>query len=196
GSACHFAQCVFELGEDLLDGIEVRAVGWQEAHGRTRGFDGFPNAGAFMGTEIVLQHDFAGRQGRYEHLLDIGKEPRAIDGTVEDTRSSHAVIAQRGQKSRRLPVTERRVGDEPLASFTSPVAGRHVGRGPGLVDKNKPLRVKAFLHLAPGGAGVLDIRAFLLGGMQSWPPNFRGWQSPVASTRCMSLITQLALTSY
>src|SRR6202035_167974 len=76
------------------------------------------------------------------------------------------VIAQRGQKSRRLPVTERRVGDEPLASFTSPVAGRHVGRGPGLVDKNKPLRVKAFLHLAPGGAGVLDIRAFLLGGMQ------------------------------
>ena len=33
-------------GEDLLDGIEVRAVGWQEAHRRTRGFDGFPNAGA------------------------------------------------------------------------------------------------------------------------------------------------------
>src|SRR6202023_208479 len=109
-----------------------------------------------------------GDKVRYEHLLDIGKEPRAIDGTVEDTRSSHAVIAQRGQKSRRLPVTERRVGDEPLASFTSPVAGRHVGRGPGLVDKNKPLRVKAFLHLAPGGAGVLDIRAFLLGGMQSF----------------------------
>src|SRR3984893_11247937 len=106
--------------------------------------------------------------------LDIGKEPRAIDGTVEDTRSSHAVIAQRGQKSRRLPVTERRVGDEPLASFTSPVARRHVGRGPGLVDKNKPLRVKAFLHLAPGGAGVLDIRAFLLGGMQS----FMGWPAP------------------
>ena len=39
---------------------------------------------------------------------------------------------------------------------------------PGLVDKNKPLRVKAFLHLAPGGAGVLDIRAFLLGGMQGF----------------------------
>src|ERR1700731_3784575 len=45
-----------------------------------------------------------------------------------------------------VPDAERRVGDEPLASFTSPVAGRHVGRGPGLVDKNKPLRVKAFLH--------------------------------------------------
>jgi hypothetical protein len=28
------------------------------------------------------------------------------------------------------------------------------------------LRVKAFLHLAPGGAGGFDIRAFLLGGMQ------------------------------
>ena len=37
---------------------------------------------------IVHQHDFAGQQGRYEHLLDVGKEPRAIDGTVEDTRST------------------------------------------------------------------------------------------------------------
>jgi hypothetical protein len=33
---------------------------------------------------------------------------------------------------------------------------------------NKALRVKAFLHLAPGGAGGLDIRAFLLGGMQGF----------------------------
>src|ERR1700682_5950542 len=51
--ACHFAQCVFELGEDLLDGIEVRAVGWQEAHGHTRGLDGFPNAGAFVGKALA-----------------------------------------------------------------------------------------------------------------------------------------------
>ena len=89
GSACHLAQCVFELGEDLLDGIEVRAVGWQEAHCCARGFDGFPNTGAFMGNEIVHQHDFAGRQGRYKHLLNIRKEPRAIDGTFEDTRRGH-----------------------------------------------------------------------------------------------------------
>jgi hypothetical protein len=34
--------------------------------------------------------------------------------------------------------------------------------------KNKPLRVKTFLHLAQGGAGGLDIRAFLLGGMQGF----------------------------
>ena len=53
GSAYHFAQCVFELDEDLLDGIEVRAVGCKETHCCTRGFDGFPKAGAFMGTEIV-----------------------------------------------------------------------------------------------------------------------------------------------
>jgi hypothetical protein len=66
----------------------------------------------FMGTEIVHQHDFAGRHGRYEHLINIRKEPRAIDGTVEDIRSGDAVIAPRGQKSRRLPVTERRMDDQ------------------------------------------------------------------------------------
>jgi hypothetical protein len=57
----------------------------------------------------------------------------------------------------KLSITESRVGDQPLASFTSPVVGRHVGRGPGLVDKNRPLRVKAFLHLVQGGAGSLDM---------------------------------------
>jgi hypothetical protein len=168
GSAGHFAQCVFELGKDLFDGIEVRTVGWQKALRRPGGLDGFSNAGAFVGTEVVHHHDFAWRQSRHEHLLDIGEELRAVDGTVEDTGSGQAIVPQRGQKSCRLPMTERRAGDQSLASFTPPVTGCHVGRGPGLVDKYKPSRIKAFLHLMPSGAGGLDVRAFLLGGMQGF----------------------------
>jgi hypothetical protein len=43
------------------------------------------------------------RQSRHEHLLDIGEELRAVDGTVEDTGSGQAIVPQRGQKSCRLP---------------------------------------------------------------------------------------------
>lgn len=121
-----------------------------------------------MGGEVVHHHDFAGQESRREHLLDIGKEFCAIDGTIEDTRSAYAIMAQRGHKGRCLPVAKRRMSDQPLASFASPVARRHVGRGPGLVDKNKPFRIKAFLYLAPGGAGGLDGRALLLGGVQGF----------------------------
>jgi len=102
----HFAQPVFELGEDLFDGIEVRTVGGQQALRRPAGFDGFSNAGEFMATEIIHHHDFARRQGRHQNLLDIGEELCAVDRAIEDTRSGDAIVAQRRQKGRRLPVAE------------------------------------------------------------------------------------------
>jgi hypothetical protein len=69
GSGCHFGQCAFELGEDLFDRIEVRAVSWQEAHCCTRGFYNFPNADAFMGSQFVYQHNFSGRLSRMSALF-------------------------------------------------------------------------------------------------------------------------------
>ena len=148
--------------------IEVRTVGGQEALRRPGGFDGFSNAGAFMGTEIIHHHDFARRQGRHQNLLDIGEELCAVNGTVEDTRSGDAIVAQRRQKGRRLPVAERGVSDKSLASFTSPIARCHVGRGPGLIDEYKPLRIKTFLLIAPSETCGPDIRSFLFGGVQSF----------------------------
>ncbi len=60
GSAGHFAQCVFELGENLFYRVEVRAVGWQKAARRPGGLDSLANACDFMETEIVHHHDVAG----------------------------------------------------------------------------------------------------------------------------------------
>jgi len=50
----------------------------------------------------------------------------------------------------------------------SGVTGRHVGRGPGLVDEHQPARIETFLLFAPGGAGGGDVRPLLLGGAQSF----------------------------
>ena len=47
-------------------------------------------------------------------------------------------------------------------------SGRHVGRSPGLVDKDEPSRIEAWLHFAPIGASGLDISPALLGGAKSF----------------------------
>lgn len=163
GSARHFAQRVFEFGEELFDWIEVGAVGGQEPLAGSRCFDGLSNSGDLVGAQIVHDDDVAGRQGRRQNLLDIGEELFAVDGAVEDTGRCDAVAAQSGQESRGLPMSEGRVSDQPLAFFASAIAGRHVGRSPGLVD-NQPSRIEAWLRFAPIGASGLDISPALLGG--------------------------------
>ena len=118
---------VFELGENLFDRIEVRAVGRQKALRRPGGFDGFTNAGGFMGTEIIHDDDVARRQCRRESLLDISEECFAVDGAIKDTRSRDAIVTQGGHERRRFPVTEGRVSEQPFAPFAAPITGRHVG---------------------------------------------------------------------
>ena len=73
-----------ELREAELDGIEVRAVGWQVPEGGPGGLDGALDAGDLVGPEIVGNDDVAGLQGRHQDLFDVGAEALAIDRAVED----------------------------------------------------------------------------------------------------------------
>ena len=75
-----------ELREAELDGIEVRAVGWQVPEGGPGGLDGALDAGDLVGPEVVGDDDVAGLQGRHQDLFDVGAEALAIDRAVEDTR--------------------------------------------------------------------------------------------------------------
>ena len=54
-----------ELREAELDGIEVRAIGWQVPEGGPGGLDGALDAGDLVGPEIVGDDDVAGLQGRH-----------------------------------------------------------------------------------------------------------------------------------
>ena len=63
-----------ELREAELDGIEVRAIGWQVPEGGPGGLEGALDAGALVGPEIVGDDDVAGLQGRHQDLFDIGAE--------------------------------------------------------------------------------------------------------------------------
>ena len=83
---------LLELGEDLLDGIEVRAVGWQEHQARSARFDRFPHAGHLVAAQVVGDDDIAGREGGREELLDIGTEAVSIDGAIEHQGRDDAIV--------------------------------------------------------------------------------------------------------
>ena len=89
GSGGDLSQERFELGEGLLDGIEIGAIGRQVDEHRATSLDRLAYAGNF-----VARHndDVAWRQRRSEDLFNIGEEHDAIHGAVNDQRSDKAVI--------------------------------------------------------------------------------------------------------
>ena len=101
---------MFELGEDLFDGIEVGAVGRQEDEVSAFGSDDGAGGLAFVAAEVVKDDDIARREGRSENLLDVEEEGFAVDRPVDHPRRINPVVAQRGDEGQGLPMAVGRVG--------------------------------------------------------------------------------------
>ena len=85
------SQEVFELGEELLDRIEIGTVGWQEEQVGADLADGAPCCFAFVAVEIVENHDIAFDERRSEDLLHVEGEEFAVDGSINDPRCINAI---------------------------------------------------------------------------------------------------------
>lgn len=107
---------VLELGEQLLDWIEIGAVGRQEEQPRAGGPDDAAHGSALVGAEIVEHDDVARLQGFDELRFDIEAEGLAVDGPIEHPGCINAIMSQRGDEGHRLPMAIWRVGDKPLAA--------------------------------------------------------------------------------
>jgi len=88
-----FAEQGLELGEDLLDGIEVWTVLRQEEELGAGGANGVTDCLALMAAEIVNDDDVAGLEGRDKQLFDVGAEAVAIDRPVDDAGSIDAIMS-------------------------------------------------------------------------------------------------------
>jgi hypothetical protein len=82
GAHGDLAQEVLDLGEDLLDRVQVRRVFRQEELG-AGGADELAYGFGFVTAEIVHDYDVAGMKRGDEDLFDIGPEALTVDGTVE-----------------------------------------------------------------------------------------------------------------
>src|SRR5205085_1488663 len=107
---------MFELGEDLLDGIEIGAIGRQEEELGAGGADGAADERALVAAEIIHDDDVAWLEGGQEELLDPCPEGVAIDRAVDDARRFDAVAAQGGREGQCPPASVRRFGNEPVAA--------------------------------------------------------------------------------
>jgi hypothetical protein len=152
----------FELGEDLLDGVEVGGVFRQEDDAGSDIPDRPPHRLSFLGAEIVEDHDVARLQRRHEELFDIGVEALAVDGPVKQAGRFDAVVAQGGEESRGLPFALRDLVDEPLAPWRPATQARHIGLRPGFIDEDQPPGVGEPLTGSPSFAVATDVRAILL----------------------------------
>ena len=151
------AEECFEFGEDLLDRIEVRRVGRQEAQLGAGALDGIARGFSLVAAEIVENDDVARPQARDEDLLDISGKAAAVNRAIEDRRRAHPVPAQGCQEGRGLPVTEGHAGNQPLAAPAATMRRCHVGLGPGLVDENEVARVERQALAQPSRTPGLDV---------------------------------------
>ncbi len=93
GTFLSLAHPVFDLGEGLLDRIEVWRVGRQIPEPGAGSFDHLPDGRRLMTSEVIHDDDIAGLQHPDELLLDIGSEALAVDRAVEDARRCEPIPA-------------------------------------------------------------------------------------------------------
>ncbi len=162
------AQAGFELGKDLLDGIEVRAVGGQIEQTRPDGLDRVPHARDFRTGEIVHDDAVAGVQGGRQDLFDIGDKAGAIDRPIQDRRGGEVLGAQGGNEGGRFPVAVGDFGAEARPAPTPAIAPGQIRPQGRLVQEDQAVPIEVGRLGAPALAGRHDIRAVLFRGVQDF----------------------------
>ena len=157
---------MFELGEELLDRVQIGRVFRQVEEPGAGGTDGAAHGAGLVRAKIVHDDDVAVPQGRDQNLLDVEKEGFAVDRPLEEPRSGNAIVAQSGHEGHGLPAAVRHLGVEALAARCPAPQRCHIGLGPGLVDEHQPSWIDPILILGPLRPPTGDIGAILLGGNQ------------------------------
>jgi len=161
-SRAGLSQQGLELGEDLLDWIEVWGVFRQEHEAGPDVPDRSSHGFSFVGAEVVEDHDVARLEGGREELFDIGAKALAVDGAIEKAGGVNPIPAKSGEECRRLPAALWDLVDEAL-SLRGPAAKPcHVGLRPSLIDEHQTPGVDEPLIGAPARAVTVYVPAILL----------------------------------
>ena len=162
--AAAFAQERFELGEPLLDRVEVGAVGRQVQQTGAGVLDRRSDALDPVARQIIQDDDVALLELGNEELFDPSAELLAVDRAVERARRDETVLPQRADEGGRLPMAPWNRRDEPLAARASAVEPGHFGRCAGFIDKDQIVRSPFVLLRPPLLASLRYVGAILLCG--------------------------------
>jgi hypothetical protein len=161
-----FSEQRFQLGEHLLDGIEIGTIRRQEEKPGPDRADGPSHGVALVTAEIVHDDDVAGLERRHEELLDIGFEAFAIDRSIKDARCVDPVVPQGRKECKCLPMPVRRLSAQALPSRPPAMGADHVGFCPGLINEDEAGGINLSLMPFPACPSARDVGPVLLGRQQ------------------------------
>ena len=164
---CLSQECL-ELGERLLDRVQVGTVGRQIEQLGTGRADRSPYGRVLMAAEIVHHHDVAWPQDWYQELHHPGEETLGVDGAIQDARRGDAVTPQPGHEGECLALAVGHFGDQALTSGAATVHAGHVRLRPGLINEDQTGRANLALPLLPLPPPPRDISPVLLAGAQAF----------------------------
>ena len=156
-----------QLGEGLLDRVEVRAVGWEVEQTRAGRLDGLPHAGHLVDAQVVENDRVAALQHRDQGIGDVSQEAPAVRRSVEQGGGDEAAGAQGGGDGGSLVVPVRSGDAAALAPWGSAIGPHHVGGGSGLVDEEEAVWIEIELAVEPSVPGRPHVLALLLVCMKS-----------------------------
>ena len=108
----------------------------------TPSFDSFFDAIDLVNAHIVHEYNVASLQSRSEELLDIGLECLAIHCALAHEGRTNAIVTQRCDECKRLPVAMQHLLHEPLTLLGSTIETRDRRRNAGFIDKYELSRIK------------------------------------------------------
>ena len=152
-----------ERREAELDGIEVRAIGWQVPEGGPGGLDSPPDAGDLVGPEVVGNDDVAWLQSRHQDLVDVSAEALAIDCAVEDPRCGQPCDPPRGENRAGLPAPAGGVVVDARATRCPAVPPKQIGGAAGFVQKHEVGDVPGRRRRVPRDPRCRDVRPIVFG---------------------------------
>lgn len=126
-----------ELTEGLLDGIEIRRVGWQEEDVTARGLDQTLGGGALMNAEVVPDDELAGTQRGHQDLGDEDVKCQPVEGSLPRHGGGDPPPRERRDQRGLGPVIARGGADHPLAPWRPTEAGRHCQVDATLIDEDE-----------------------------------------------------------
>lgn len=151
---------MLDLSECLFDGVQVWAVWGQVEELGANGTDGLPDGWPLVAAEVIHHDDISSAESGHEDAFDVDLECIPIHRAVDDPRRIDAIVAQGGDKSAGVPMSERGRPRQTFSFGRPSPQGRHVRLRPRLVDENEPGRVDLALVPLPSHPTPGDIGSF------------------------------------
>jgi hypothetical protein len=97
-----FTDALFEGKPAVLNGIQIRGVGWQEFLRTARAFNEPARLGGLMEAGVIIDHHLPGFENRHQAVVDIRFKEGGVAGPLEHEGGDEGVVVERSKQTHAL----------------------------------------------------------------------------------------------